>query len=102
MGIAQRILEAEKSHNLLFAGWGPGGLVEHITKMHRLHLDRRTGDGGVLERDKDSFSFSPFFISEEGYQYQVGSMGRSMDLSHGKEQLERGRGGVGSAALKEV
>lgn len=58
MGIAYRISEAEKSYDLLFAGWGPGGLVVHITEMHRLHLDRRTGDGRVSEGDKDSFSFS--------------------------------------------
>lgn len=70
--------------------------------MHRLHLDRRTGDWRVSGRDNYSFSFSPFLVSQEGYQYQVGSMGGTMDLSHGKEQLERGRGGVGSAALKEA
>lgn len=84
MGIAQRILEAEKSHDLQFAGWGLEGLVVHITEMHRLHLDRRTGDGRVSGRENDSF-FSPHFLSPlEGYQYQVGSMGGTVDLSHGR------------------
>lgn len=39
MGISYRILEAEKSNYLLFAGWGPEGLGVHIKEMHRLHLD---------------------------------------------------------------
>lgn len=86
IGIAYSISEAEKSHKLLFEGWGSRGLLVHFTEMHRLHLDRRTGDGRIPGRDKDSFSFSRFLVSQEDYQHQVGSMGGTMDLSHGKEQ----------------